>query len=120
MLGDKLLLAFGREYATEGATLLRIVALAALPAAVVNVYLGALRVTKRVGELVAIAGVVALTTVALSCALLPVMGLAGAGVGLAIGQGLGFTIVLSRLLTTVEGTMPQRIRWLLLNLAGRS
>ena len=120
LLGDKLLLAFGREYATEGATLLRIVALAALPAAVVNVYLGALRVTKRVGELVAIAGVVALTTVALSCALLPVMGLAGAGVGLAIGQGLGFTIVLSRLLTTVEGTMPQRIRWLLLNLAGRS
>jgi len=120
LLGDKLLLAFGREYAAEGATLLRIVALAALPAAVVNVYLGALRVTKRVGELVAIASVVAVTTVALSSALLPVMGLAGAGVGLGIGQGLGLTIVLSRLLTTVEGTMPQRMRWLLVTLAWRS
>jgi len=120
LLGDKLLLAFGREYAAEGATLLRIVALAALPAAVVNVYLGALRVTKRVGELVAIASVVAVTTVALSCALLPVMGLAGAGVGLGIGQGLGLAIVLSRLVTTVEGTMPQRMRWLLVTLAGRS
>jgi O-antigen/teichoic acid export membrane protein len=119
-LGDKVLLAFGRDYATEGTTLLRLAALAALPAAVVNVYLGALRVTKRLGELVAIAGVVAVTTVAVSSALLPVMGLAGAGVGHALGQGLGLAIVLSRLLATVEGTMPQRMRWLLVTLAGRS
>jgi O-antigen/teichoic acid export membrane protein len=119
-LGDKLLLAFGHDYSTEGTTLLRIVALAALPAAVVNVYLGALRVTKRIGELVVIAGVVAVTTVALSCSLLPVMGLAGAGVAHGLGQGVGFTIVLSRLLTTVEGTMPQRMRWLLETLAGRA
>jgi len=118
-LGDKLLLVFGRDYAAEGATLLRIVALAALPAAVVNVYLGALRVTKRVGELVAVAGVVAVTTLALSSALLPVMGLAGVGVGHGLGQGLGLAIVLGRLLTTVEGTMPQRMRWLLVTFAGR-
>jgi O-antigen/teichoic acid export membrane protein len=120
LLSDKVLLVFGHDYATEGATLLRIMALAALPAAVVNVYVGALRVTKRIGELVVIAGIVAVTTVALSCALLPVMGLAGAGVGHGLGQGLGFTIVLGKLLTTVEGTMPQRMRGLLANLAGRS
>jgi O-antigen/teichoic acid export membrane protein len=120
LLGDKLLLVFGREYATEGATLLRLVALAALPAAVVNAYLGALRVTKRVGELVIIAAVVAVTTVALSSALLPVIGLAGAGVGYGLGLGLGSAIVLSRLLTTAEGTMPQRMRGLLVTLAGRS
>jgi O-antigen/teichoic acid export membrane protein len=120
LLGDKLLLAFGRDYSTEGTTLLRIVALAALPAAVVNVYLGALRVTNRIRELVIIAGVVAVTTVALSCSLLPVMGLAGAGVAHGLGQGVGFAIVLSRLLTTVEGTMPQRMRWLLETLAGRA
>jgi O-antigen/teichoic acid export membrane protein len=120
LLGDKLLLAFGREYAAEGATLLRIVALAAVPAAVVNVYLGALRVAKRVRELVIIASVVAVTTVALSSALLPVMGLTGAGVGHGLGQGLGLAIVLSRLLTTVEGTMPQRMRGLLVAFAGRS
>jgi len=120
LLGDKLLLAFGRDYSTEGTTLLRIVALAALPAAVVNVYLGALRVTKRIGELVVIAGAVAVTTVALSCSLLPVMGLAGAGVAHGLGQGVGLTIVLSRLLTTVEGTVPQRMRWLLETLSGRA
>jgi len=120
LLADKLLLAFGGDYAFEGATLLRIVALAGLPAAVVNVYLGALRVTKRVGELVAIAGVVAVTTLALSSALLPVMGLLGAGVGHGLGQALGLAIVLGRLLTTVEGSVPQRMRWLLVTLAGRS
>jgi len=119
LLGDKLLLAFGHDYATEGATLLRIVALAALPAAVVNVYLGALRVTKRIGELVVIAGVVAVTTVGLSCALLPVMGLAGAGIGHGLGQGLGVAIVLSRVLMTFSGTVPRRI-WLFTTMAGRS
>jgi O-antigen/teichoic acid export membrane protein len=120
LLGDRLLLAFGRDYAAEGTTLLRLVALAALPAAVVNVYLGALRVRKQVGELVIIAGAVAVTTVALSSALLPVMGLEGAGVGNGLGQGLGLAIVLARMLTTVEGTMPQRMRWLLVAFAGRS
>jgi O-antigen/teichoic acid export membrane protein len=120
LLGDRLLLAFGRDYATEGVMLLRLVALAALPAAVVNVYLGALRVRKQIGELVIIAGAVAVTTVALSSALLPVMGLAGAGVGNGLGQGLGLAIVLGRLLTTVKGTMPRRMRWLLVTLAGRS
>jgi O-antigen/teichoic acid export membrane protein len=120
LLSDKALLVFGPDYAAEGATLLRIVALAALPAAVVNVYLGALRVMKRTGELIIIAGIVAVTTVALSCALLPVMGLAGAGVGHGLGQGLGLIIILSKLLSTSEGTTTERVRWLLVTFAGRS
>lgn len=120
LLGDKALLVFGRDYAAEGATLLRIVALAAIPASVVNVYLGALRVTKRVGELMIIASVVAVTTLVTSAALLPVVGLAGAGVGLGLGQGLGLTIVLSRLLTAAQGTVPQRMISLVVALAGRS
>ena len=120
LLGDKLLLAFGSDYATEGATLLRLVALAAVPAAVVNVYLGALRVTKRVSELVVIAGLVSVTTLALSSALLPAMGLTGAGIGICLGQGLGLIVVLGRLLAAPEGTVPQRMRWLLGTLSGRS
>ena len=120
LLGEKMLLAFGHDYASQGAPLLRIVALASLAAAVVNTYLGALRVAKRVGELVTIAGVVALTTVVVSAALLPVMGLVGAGVGHGVGQGVGLAIVLIRLLTTAGGTMRQRMRWLLVTLGGRS
>lgn len=120
LLGDKVLLAFGGDYAAEGAALLRIVALAAVPAAVVNVYLGTLRVTKRVGEMVVIAGLMAATTLALSYLLLPVMGLEGAGVGHAFGQVIGLTIVAGRLLAALQGTVGQRMRWLLVNLAARS
>jgi len=113
LLGDKVLLAFGSRYAAEGATLLRIVALAAVPAVVVNVYLGALRVLRRTGELMIIAAVVALATVAASAALLPVLGLAGAGVGYALAQTLGLAIVLSRVMAAGAGTLPQRVRALL-------
>lgn len=116
MLGDKLLMLFGQEYATEGVTLLRIVAIAAAPAVIVNTYLGALRVMKRVDELVIIAGAVAVITLASSSALIPVMGLAGAGVGHGTGQGVGLAIVLGRLLTTLGGTLAQRVRWLLVTL----
>jgi O-antigen/teichoic acid export membrane protein len=120
LVGDKVLLVFGHDYASEGATLLRMVALAAIPAAVVNVYLGALRVTERVGELVTIAGLMAATTMALSCVFLPVMGLEGAGVGHILGQGLGLTFALGRLLANIEGTVAQRMRRLLVTLAARS
>ena len=120
LLGDKVLYVFGRDYATEGATLVRIVALSALPAAVVNVYVGALRVTKRVGELLIIAGVVAGTTMGLSYALLPVMGLAGAGVGQGVAQGLGLAIVAIRVLSTLEGSITRRLRSLFATAANQS
>lgn len=119
LLGDKVLLVFGGQYSAQGAALLRVVALAALPAAVVNVYLGALRVTKQVGELVAIAGVVAVTTLALSYLLLPSLGLVGVGVAHGLGQSLALAIVLSRLLAISQGTVGQRVRWLLVTLTGR-
>ncbi|HEU4759842.1 MAG TPA: oligosaccharide flippase family protein [Dehalococcoidia bacterium] len=97
-LGDRLLLVFGRAYAEEGAALLRLVALAALPAAVVNVYLGALRVTKHLGELVMIAALMATVTLALSCALLPTIGLEAVGIAYAAAQALGLLVVMARLL----------------------
>lgn len=113
LLADVLLLAFGREYSTEGATLLRIMAVAALPAAIVNVYIGALRVMKRSKELVAITAITAVTIVALSRALLPSMGLEGAGLAHAAGQTLALVIVIGRLLASVEGSIGQRVRGLL-------
>ena len=120
LLSDKVLLVFGDNYATEGASLLRLVALAAVPAAVVNVYLGSLRVMERISELLVISGLVSVTTLVLSIALLPVMGLTGAGIGVGVGQGLGLVVVLSRLLATQEGTAPQRIRGLLASADGLS
>lgn len=103
---------FGQDYSDEGATLLRIVALTAIPATVVNGYFGALRVMKRIGELAIIAGAVTATTITLSFLLLPSMGLEGAGVGYAAGQVLGLTIVLTRVVALTDGTIWQRLRWL--------
>ncbi len=113
LLSEQVLLVFGENYAAEGAPLLRLVALAAVPAAVVNVYVGSLRVMKRISELLLISGLVSVTTLVLSIVLLQVVGLTGAGIGLGLGQGLGLVVVLGRLLATQEGTAPQRIRALL-------
>lgn len=110
LLGDKLLLAYGRDYAREGSGLLRIMAIAASPAAVVHVYLGALRVAKRVKELVAIAALMATITVALSAALLPVIGLNGAGVSYAVAQMAGVAFIATRLWAPFRGAMAQRVR----------
>jgi O-antigen/teichoic acid export membrane protein len=120
LLGDRLLLVFGHDYAAEGANVLRIVALAAIPAAVVNVYLGTLRVTRRVGELVVVAAIVGVTTVAVSSALLPTMGLTGAAAGHAVGQALGLAIVVARLLSSGRGTLAHRSRRLLATVADAS
>lgn len=98
LVGDNVLLLFGADYASEGSTLLRLVAVAAPAAALLNVYLGVLSVAKRVWELVWLAALVAVVTIALSSALLPAMGLAGAGIGYVAGQSLGCAIVLGRLL----------------------
>ncbi|MEX0799616.1 MAG: polysaccharide biosynthesis C-terminal domain-containing protein [Dehalococcoidia bacterium] len=113
LLGGRLLHAFGGDYAAAGAPLLRIMALAALPAAVVNVYLGGLRVAGRSKELVAIAAAVAVTTLALGYALLPSAGLEGPGVAFAAAQAVGLAMILASLLRRGEGTLGQRARWVL-------
>ena len=97
LLADQVLLLFGPDYATEGAALLRIVALTAIPAAILNTYFGALRVTKRLGELVVIASAISVTTLAGAYVLLPEVGIIGAGIAHSIGQGLGLTFVPIRL-----------------------
>jgi O-antigen/teichoic acid export membrane protein len=118
LAGDRVLLLFGPEYAAEGSALLRVMAAAALPAAVLNVYLGSLRVMKRSAELVLIAAAVAVTTVGLSYVLLPEVGLEGAGIAFAAAQGLGLAMMLGGLLLAGEGTAGQRLRYVL-SLAGR-
>jgi len=92
--GDKLLLVFGREYADSSASLLKIVAVSALPAAVTNLYLAGERVRKRLGSLIVTAGLVAAVTLATSYLLLPGMGLTGAGIGILAGQGVGAALAL--------------------------
>jgi len=117
LLANVILLAFGDKYADEGATLLRIMAVAGLPAAAVNVYLGALRVMKRNWELVVIHSLIAAVTVVLSVALLPTVGVEGAGIAHLSGQLLGLGIVVWRLMSTVDGSVRERVRGLFASFA---
>lgn len=95
LAGDKFLLLFGRDYSQEGVGLLRLVGLAAIPASLTYLFLGVKRIRKEISGLLAISGIVALVTLVVSYALLPQLGLEGAGVGLLTGQGLGAIILVT-------------------------
>lgn len=86
LLGDKLLLAFGREYSVEGTQLLQLLVLAALPASLNLLYLGVARVEKRLKSILSVTGVIAAIALVLSYILLPHLGILGAGVGWLVVQ----------------------------------
>jgi O-antigen/teichoic acid export membrane protein len=71
---------FGDAYAREAGTLLRILAVAAIPSTIVVIYMAMLRVQKRMGTLLALTAAVAVLVVAPTLVLLPGFGLAGVGV----------------------------------------
>lgn len=98
LMSDKLLLVFGRDYSVEAAGLLRLVAIASVPAVIMNIYLGVERVRKKIRWLVSVSTLATLVTLGVSYVLLSRMGIAGAGVGLLAGQSLGAAIGGVRLL----------------------
>lgn len=111
LAGDKLLLVFGEDYSQQASGVLRMVAVATLLAAVTNIYLGIERVRKRIGPLVAVSSLVGLTTCGVSYALLPGLGILGAGVGMLTGQALGAAIGAARLapILTREPSDPGQV-----------
>jgi O-antigen/teichoic acid export membrane protein len=93
---DKLLLAFGSDYANEGAAALRILALAALPACVTNMYMGVERVRKGIGKLILISLVVAGVTLGSACLLVEPMGMEGVALAWLAGQCIGAAIAMGQ------------------------
>ncbi len=87
--GDKLLLAFGAAYSREATGLLRLLALAAVPASLTYVYLAVQRVRGRIASLLTVSGLVCASSLGLSYFLLPGVGIAGPGIGVLAGQCLG-------------------------------
>jgi O-antigen/teichoic acid export membrane protein len=77
---------FGRVYSDEGATLLRLLALAVLPHGVNALCLGLARVRRQFGVLFAIQAAQAGLFVALAVVLLPAIGIAGVGVAFLVAQ----------------------------------
>jgi O-antigen/teichoic acid export membrane protein len=81
-----LLRIFGEDYATEGTSLLRLLALATIPNIVVFLCVGLLRVQNRVREVIVIHGVTGLAMLGLSYVWLRSYGIAGVGLAWLVTQ----------------------------------
>jgi len=90
--GDKLLLAFGGDYAREGKDVMRLLALAALPACVTSVYVGVERVRKAVRRLILMSLLIAGITLGGGYTLLPSMGVKGVAIAWLAAQCMAATI----------------------------
>lgn len=86
---------FGPDYAAEGATTLRLLALAALPNAVIALYLGMARVRRRMAEVFLVQALSCALVLGLSALLLPRLGITGVGLAWLTSQGV-VAILLSR------------------------
>ena len=83
---DFILRAFGSDYASNGAALLRLLALASLPYLLGNVYISIARVEKYIAAIVLVAGMMASVALGAGYPLLKTMGLDGIGLAWIAGQ----------------------------------
>jgi Na+-driven multidrug efflux pump len=84
---------FGADYAAHGKTLLILLTIAAVPDAITNVYVGIVRVERRLLIGAAITFVIAVIGIGVTVALLPTQGIAGAGWAWLIAQTSGCLVV---------------------------
>jgi len=96
LLGDKLLLLFGGEYSTAGTHLLWVLAAAIVPATFNLLYLGKIRVQKKLKEIIAITAAMNLGTLLLSYFLMPHMGIIGVGAGWLASQAIVAIVLIFR------------------------
>lgn len=89
---DRLLLVFGSDYAREAAGLLRLLALASVPACVTSLYLGVERVRKGIRRLILMSLVVAGIALGGSYLLLGAMGIEGVGIAWLAAECVGAAI----------------------------
>jgi O-antigen/teichoic acid export membrane protein len=88
VLGDKLLLLFGKAYSANTTNLLRILAVSALPYAINQIYFSMKRVKIQMKIVITLSVCIAVITLGLSWVLLPRMGIEGAGVAFLTSQGI--------------------------------
>ncbi len=98
LLGDKILLIFGKAYSEQATSLLWILAAGALPMAVNLLFFSVRRVQQRMGGVILSSVWILLVTVALSILLLPRIGLLGAGVAWLLAQTSTAAAILAGLL----------------------
>lgn len=106
VLAPALLAAFGKGYVDESATVLRLLAAATVFRAVSTLYVGVCRAQRRVARLAAVQAAQAVLVLGLAVALMPWLGLAGAGLASLGGQAVVAAAVLPRLLAAARCEVP--------------
>lgn len=86
VFAPQILAPFGEDYAAHGTTVLRLLAAAALPRVVVELYIGVLRVQGRTGALAALQGTMCALVLGSAALLLGPVGISGAGLALLLSM----------------------------------
>ena len=111
-LGDYVLLLFGRDYVAESGGVLKLMAAATPLAAVTYIYLGVQRVRGRLLPLVAVSAAVTLFMLGMTVALVPRIGIVGAGYSVLAGYGVGAVLSLLSLWRIVNSESGSKISWI--------
>jgi O-antigen/teichoic acid export membrane protein len=88
LLGKWLLLVFGENYSDSALSLLQILALSGIFTGINTVYYTILRVERRIRELIALTGLIALAVLVGSYIIMPVKGIVGVGYIWLVAQGV--------------------------------
>ncbi|MET4923368.1 lipopolysaccharide biosynthesis protein [Streptomyces sp. PSRA5] len=88
VFAPQILAPFGADYAEHGSTVLRLLAAAALPRVVVELYIGVLRVQGRTGMLAALQGAMCVSVLGSAVVLLGPAGISGAGLAMLLSMTL--------------------------------
>ena len=84
---------FGKGYAAEGSTLLRLLALGLLPNIFLTLYISLSRVRQQIGRIILVQAFLALLVLGLSLVLLPGFGITGVGAAWLVAQTLIATVL---------------------------
>jgi O-antigen/teichoic acid export membrane protein len=106
VLAGPVLGVYGSSYAENGARLLQLLALSALPRALVEIYFGALRAQSRTTRLAALQGVRCVMVIGLTIPFTEALGITGAGLAVLISQSVTAVLAVPGLLSVV-GLPPQ-------------
>jgi len=99
LLGDKILLLFGKEYSRNSLEVLWLISLSSLPAAINSLYITLKQVQKKVRPIILVQTLKAVSIFVACYSLMRWLGLIGAGWGFVVGQGvisLGIGLVVLR------------------------
>ncbi|MGW2561436.1 lipopolysaccharide biosynthesis protein [Streptomyces sp. NPDC001514] len=102
----QILAPFGPDYADHGATVLRLLAAAALPRVVVELYIGVLRVQGRTGVLAVLQGAMCTLVLGSAAVLLGPVGISGAGLAMALSMTVMAVVCAPGIRAALTGREP--------------